>query len=33
MYEISGELTNSDHYMVAAKFREILPVNKQVAEV
>ena len=32
MYEVSQELTNTDHYLVVAKVRERLPVNKQVAQ-
>ena len=32
MYEILGKLTDTDHYLVVAKVRERLAVNKQAAQ-
>ena len=31
MYKVSGELTDTDHYLVVAKVRERLAVSKQAA--
>jgi hypothetical protein len=32
MYEVSGELIVTDHYLVVAKVRERLAVRKQAAQ-
>jgi hypothetical protein len=32
MYEVSGELTNTDHCLMVAKFREIMAVSKDAAQ-
>jgi hypothetical protein len=32
MYELSGELTNTDQYLVVAKVRRRLVVSKQAAQ-
>ena len=32
MYEVSGELTDNEHYLMAAKVRERLEVDKQAAQ-
>jgi len=32
MYEISGDLTDTDHYLVVANVREGLAVSKQAAQ-